>query len=735
MVSRTFQPISDTAGPIVKFGSPEDAGDIAFIVGVFRKNRRLILKCAAAGLLLGVVTLALAPKSFKATSVVLLDFKRLAALDENFSTASGRIDSSAVLSQIEIMKSGGVIDNVVATQHLDQDPEFAGDGFFSSLLQQVGLSRTSTATSDADRKQMAADAFSKALKVERVDLSYTIAVTVTSKVGEKAARLANAVTTGYIEDQLNAKRIASEEASGWFKKRIADLQKNVSDADQTLNDYKTTHNIVTSDGKFVDEQQVADLGQKMLQASFARASAEAKVVQIDTIMKSGATQSALIDEFSNEVIVKLRDEFLEAERKAADLAQRVGASHEAVKQYEDKAAGFQRAMNDEFQRIQAGAKNDAAIARGREQNLDDQMKELTAHSRDVGQSRVRLMQLQSLSDAVKTIRDTFLSRYVDSIQKQSFPMTEARVISLATEPSGPTFPTPIKAILGGLLIGFGGGFMWGVGRETFSRRITHRHQVESASGVPCLGFLPNLGVEDLSAERDNGSPLKDDAFNRTITGTSRAASVYLETLRNVKICLDAHQTEGPFILGIVSVGPSEGKSRTALSLSKLLSRHGMPTLLVDGDRRNRNLSRQLAADEAAGRKETAATEPFEVFATRDANLNFLANLSPSKAIDEDFTSVIRRALQHADETSYRYIVVDLPLLSAFSDARAVSSLIDGFLLVVKWGSTESHVVSEALEANQAIREKLVGSLVNQANIDRLAYLQEPSVIYSAQRYS
>ncbi|KQO63224.1 hypothetical protein ASF20_07395, partial [Methylobacterium sp. Leaf88] len=61
-------------------------------------------------------------------------------------------------------------------------------------------------------------------------------------------------------------------------------------------------------------------------------------------------------------------------------------------------------------------------------------------------------------------RDTFMSRYVDGIQKQSFPMTEARIITAAQVPTARSFPTAIKVFGGSLALGLGAGCLMAVAR-------------------------------------------------------------------------------------------------------------------------------------------------------------------------------------------------------------------------------------------------------------------------------
>jgi succinoglycan biosynthesis transport protein ExoP len=694
-----------------------DPGDIAFLFGLFRRQRSLIAKVVLGGAVLGLLILVVIPASYQATAVVLVDFKRLAVLDENFSTSTGRIDSSAILSQLEVVRSEGVISRTVIEQKLDEDPEFIGKrSLLASFFAMVGLIDGFGEPVD-ERRRVAVEAVKKALSVERVDISYALSINFSSRYPEKAAKLANAIAEGYIQDQLDAKRTASEKASEWFSQRIAELQRDVNDAERRTLEYKVKNNIVTSDMKFIDEQQLFDMSQKQLQARLDRQTAEAKVDQIEAMIKSGNVKSALVDEFKNEVVIQLRNAYLEAQRMAADIAIRYGANHDGVIKNRQKMTELQNALTDEFRRIEEGAKSDAAIAQIKERALDKEMASLADRSNDLQGARVEYSRLQSLADTVKTIRDTFMSRYVDGIQKQSFPITEARVISAARPPTKASFPTPFKAIGGGILLGFGFGCLLGIANEAFSRTVRFRRQAEEALGVPCVGFLPSVGGARAGEARMMNGP-------------------YIETLRSVKVSIDLSRRNPYYLLGVVSAQAGEGKSFTAAQLARLCAQSGAHTLLIDANIRNPSLSREIAANRLAGLCEVTAglaTVAEAVRATSYPNLSFLPCFGQMKPSEPgtwlllESLSVLLRALSDR----YDYIIMDLPALGLVADARAIVDLLDGFLMVVEWDKTKANELDDALRSNPEVNAKLIGSVINKADLKRLRHLREPSAMQYA----
>lgn len=525
------------------------------------------------------------------------------------------------MSQLELLTSESVSRRVVMGERLDKDPEFGGGvGLFTRLKQKLGLGAPEPDLPSPERQRKAIEAVQKAVTGERVDLSYTIAVTFKASTGEKAARLANAIAQAYIDDQLDAKRLASEKASEWFSQRIEDLRNEVSAADTKVVDFRRAHNIVTADGKYINEQQISDLSQKLLQAQFTRSGAEAKVSQLKKLIETGQSTGALADEFSNEVVIDLRNKLLDATRRATDLASRYGQDHKTVVDLRAKMDDLQNAINDQFKRIYEAAKTDLAISNSQVDTLQRELANLSTEANEAREARAQLSNLESSAEAVKSIHDTFMSRYVDGIQKQSFPMTEARVISEAEPPVSPSFPTPFKTIGAGLAIGFGVGFLMAVAREGFTRRIRFSRQIREATTNTFLGYLPALSVYQRA-------PLGSDKQIR------RLPMLYLETLRHIKINIDLEREGANSVVAFTAPTPGEGVTMTASHFAALCAAGGWRTLLIDLNFRNQSLSDTYRGDKAGGVAEVlsgAAKASDVMISTPEANLHILAGVGAMK---------------------------------------------------------------------------------------------------------
>jgi succinoglycan biosynthesis transport protein ExoP len=124
----------------------------------------------------------------------------------------------------------------------------------------------------------------------------------------------------------------------------------------------------------------------------------------------------------------------------------------------------------------------------------------------------------------------------------------------------------------------------------------------------------------------------------------------------------------------------------------------------------------------------------------DTGLEFLpAGVKGRIADSADLVGCERfKTLMLSFSERFDYIVIDLPPLGATVDARAISPLIDGFIIVVEWGKTHEGVLQEALISLGAAREKIIGGVLNKANyreINNVYYYNESYERYGGSRAS
>ena len=153
-------------------------------------------------------------------------------------------------------------------------------------------------------------------------------------------------------------------------------------------------------------------------------------------------------------------------------------------------AALQRAIWDEISRIAESYKSEVQIAKSQEDSIDKRMGEVFQKSASTRNSQVRLRELETAANTYRNIYETFLTRFTQSVQQQSFPSTEARVVTVATPPSVRSSPKLGLTLTLAAICGLGLGVVSAFAREQMNRQIHTRAQLEGLLGTSCLAVLP-----------------------------------------------------------------------------------------------------------------------------------------------------------------------------------------------------------------------------------------------------
>ena len=139
-------------------------------------------------------------------------------------------------------------------------------------------------------------------------------------------------------------------------------------------------------------------------------------------------------------------------------------------------------------------------------------------------------------------------------------------------------------------------------------------------------------------------------------------------------------------IGVVSTGPSEGKTTVALGLTAALARISeQRALLLEADLRQPALERYLGLPRTGGVSEFLAgrTQSVPVRTIEPPGFAVIGAGRERLARPELLGSDRMAALIGACQLSYGYVVIDCPPLDPVADAVALQDLIDGFLLVIR----------------------------------------------------
>jgi succinoglycan biosynthesis transport protein ExoP len=703
---------------------------------------RLIALITAFVMLLGIAYLAVTPKRYTAQADMIIDTKRVTWSQSELASENRTVEDASVESEIETTKSEKVATTVARQLKLNEDPEFIGPGSgLRHRLLSLFSSRAEPEPTNEEVMRRVVATLKDNLRVNRLGRSYIEQIAYTSLDRQKAARIANAFADAYIEDQIQAKFEATHRASIWLEQRIGELRKQASDAYKEVQDFKSKNSIIIGvDGKLASEVELDQLGVALAKARADTSQARAKLDRIERVLEQRTDKETfnipdpvVTDALSNPVITKLRQQFLDDQNKESEWSARYGADHQAARNLRAEMAALQRAIWDEISRIAESYKSELQIAKSQEEAIDRRMIEVFQQSGSTRQSQVRLRELETAANTYRGIYETFLSRFTQSVQQQSFPSTEARVVTVASPPNSPSSPKIGLTLALAAICGLGLGVMSALAREQMNRQIHTRAELESLLGTSCLAVLPAF-AQRKPALRKKGATKDSGGVFRLISEAAPFSST-AEALRYIKVAIDLHPSGGK-VIGFVSALPGEGKTTVAAGFGAFVARNGGRTLLVDADLRNPSMTRTLGYNDAPGLLDMVADKSsFDDLVISDSKnkFDFLPSSTRIKASNSSdiLNSPAMKQMLKAAKNDYDYVLVDLPPVLPVVDVKAAAHLFDAFVLVVEWGSTSTDEILKAVAASPILSERLLGAVLNKADEDVMRRFEG----YSDRRYN
>lgn len=739
----------------------DDFVDLEKLLAIALRQAKTVGVCVVCAVVVGAMVLATTPATYTAESRVLIDERLDRIVDETSVTTATLLNDASLESQIQILKSNRLALSIVDDLSLHENEGFLNppQSAISHILGAVRAVKSalmpaptnSTAPEEgreadveAGVRQSAAYILQKSLTPQRIGRSHVISIAYSSHSAALSKMIANSYSQAYLEDQLNANFEAREQAAVWLEGRLTELRQSSQNAALTVERYRAEKGLTATRGELIAGQQLSDLASQLIEAKSDTARALARTRQYNQILAQGvdyAVQNAALPtemQTDESTIGRLKTSYISVSRREGDITRQFGKDHPQAIALRVEQEQLSKEIFRELSVLATSFSNEHEVALSREKALQENIDIASGRNSEALQNEVELRELEQRAAALSTLYNTFLTRYEQSAQESSFPVSKVRVISEAGLPRAPSGPKS-KLVLGlAIVLGLMIGGCIGALNEFNERFFRTANDVRERIGAKFLGYIPaktSLGIEEIEKPGRwkrlvgflSNKNAKAEVFQprRLVTGLEKPGTISAETLRNTKLAADVVLQGESGVIAMASALPNEGKSTTALNFAAQLAAGGEKVLLLDCDLRNPGLTRSLNAQFEFGLIEALIDgKPWRsALMKNDArNFYFLPAVIRGQFTHSDqllSSSVMRNFLEDA-KTEFSYIVVDLPPIGPVMDAAAFAPLIDALVLVVEWGKTPRKLVRSILAAEPVIQEKMLGVLINKVDMGQLS---------------
>ncbi len=572
------------------------------------------------------------------------------------------------------------------------------------------------------REQMI-DTYLGQLDIVPSDTSRVIFVRVTSPDPELAAKLANTAAQVYIDDQVAAKSEQTELANVWLQDRAIELKRRVEASARAMEEHRHKAGLVDVGGSSLLAQQLAELNSRLIVVRAERAESEARYDQVQKLIVSEGGVESAAAVLESPLIQRLREQETEVVRKIAELKTQLRESHPTMILARTELEDLVSKIESEVRKIVINQGSELEIARVRERNLAREVAALQAKLDSQTDAEIKLSALETELEANGKLYDTILARLKETgVQDASLVQADARIISYATVPGGPSFPRKRLIVGSAFVASTVLGVLLVLLLEQLDSGFRGREQIEAATGVTVLGMVPRLLSGWFSAVEPH-----DDILDRPHTVLSEA----FRTLRTALLLSNVDRP--PRTVLITSSVPGEGKSTTALALVRTAAKHGQKCLIIDGDMRHPSLHQAFGVDNDIGLIDCLSRDmPLEEIVQIDFKSGahyILAGQSIPHSTDL-LGSEKMRGLLAALSDVYDLVVIDTPPVLVLSDTLVLLRSVDKTIFLVQWEKTRREIAIAGLRQVMDAGADLAGIVLTQVDLERQAQYHYGATYYT-----
>lgn len=423
--------------------------DIFQVPGMLRRRLHYLVLSVIACVALAALYLSTLVPLYRTTAEILLDPQGLLADRRDlFVTGVSPQEQSSLESQTYIVQSRDVLNAVIRSLSLTQDPYFA-----KAAKLPAGASEEMQVTATAA-------ALLKHLKVERAGTSFVLSVTAEHPDPTRAALIANTVAGTYLDTVANSRSEANRRAGESFQAQASELRDRVLKAEMAVETFREKNGLVATGEKgLLIDQQVAGINEQLTQARLAEEQQKARYDQARNLTMSAIEAGAIPEVAQSQSIELLRSRYTQLLEREAELAAGLGASHPQMRAVRSQLAGMRQSIDAEIARLRESMRASYERAAANTKAIAAQLSKVTQTSYDSSAALTRMRQLESEAEAVRTLYKTFLTRAEELGQTQGVNTNNSHVISEAmppaSAPAGLKKVVLIAAALFGIALGSG----------------------------------------------------------------------------------------------------------------------------------------------------------------------------------------------------------------------------------------------------------------------------------------
>jgi polysaccharide biosynthesis transport protein len=674
--------------------------DLRGIWDVLRRRWLSIVAIMLGFAVVAAIISLLLPVRYIATARILIDPYGLQIVQNDLTSKPSQSENllADVESQLQVITSDTVLSKVVAREHLADDAEF-GKAPPSLLADALALIIGSQGVPQ-DPAEKALRILRTRVQVQRPEKTFVINLSVSSRNPQRAAQIANAIASVYLEDQTQARSQAAGRAEQALTGRLNELREHARQSDAAVEEYKARNKIIGASGELLSEQQLSQLNAQLSAARQRTTEQRARYDEIERLRAKHAEPDSFGEVTESKPFSDLRARYAAAKQAEANAVMELGPRHPALRNMVAQTSQVRRLIDDEVTRMGRTALSDLNRAEANQKKVERQFETAKQGALVTNESLVKLRDLEREAESNRAIYAAFLNRAKEINEQRAIDTTNSRVISAASPPLEKSGPPRTLIVAGSLIFGLIGGIGFALLREQFDPMIRSVAQVVNDLGIPVLATVPKM----LRAGGKSPQPgLLDVPMFPAGSDAFKAMIKLRDTLPS--------GGRGTRSIMVTALGEQSPHAIFALNLALVAAAGGESVFVIDGFKRQLVLRKYGVVDGGAG----AADGATDGSVVRLQNNLTCTTLSSGGATSDDGDLVARAHGLHQSiiDKVGKFDLIVIDFVPRFSDRalRPIIPDVDDVLFVATAGQTRKEDLRRAVDAVNAVKAVVRGVIL------------------------
>jgi len=646
-------------------------------------------------------------------------------------------------TQFEILKARTLARRVIEDLKLEKLQEFQPQepgmvGSMVAYLRSVLVPKSSLDSKEPDLLRPVIDSYLLRLNVSPVRQARLVNISFDSPDPELASLVINAHSKHFIEQNLQFKVDATQDASTFLQQNLVTLKQKLEKSEDTLQEYSRQNKILfTEAGKNTATEKLRQLEEEYTKAQSDRIQKES----YNRLVQGGSTDT-LPQVMDNKLITDLTSKLADLQRQDSESAVTFGPDFPARKRITGQIAQLHSSLESEKDRVMSMIGSEYSAAQQREQLLAAELEIQRGLVNKINEDIIQYNIYKGEAESNRQLYEGLQKRLNEAGVSAGLTASNIRIVDRAEVPSSPVRPQKalniFLSIIVGLMLGVGFAFF----QEYLDSSIKAPEDIARYLNLPTLGMIPRL--QSLGGKEGYGHGRY--GYGHTYGSLSKAKSEDQAMQKSENVDLIAHESPNslmaeayrsvrtslllsssghpPQIIVVTSASPSEGKTVTAVNLAISLTQTSSKVLLIDADMHKPRVQGVFSLGNSPGLSAfLAGTSTLKdvIHETHIPGLLVLpCGVTPPNPGELVLSAGFRRMIEALREY-FDYIVLDSPPVGNVSDARILAAAADSTILVVKALSTSRHHAREAVAHLTNTRARIGGVVLNDVDVRRRSY--------------